>query len=47
MGNKRINYLDLGIAEYKHTWDRQEELLNQIVAIKKGNNSLAGGCEMR
>jgi lipoyl(octanoyl) transferase len=46
MGNKRINYLDLGIAEYKHTWDRQEELLNQIVAIKKGNNSLAGGCEL-
>jgi len=46
MGNKRIIYLDLGVAEYKHTWERQEELLSQIVAIKKGNNSLTDGCEL-
>lgn len=43
MNNKQVKYLDLGISEYKNTWDRQEELLNQIVEIKKANsNSLAG-----
>ncbi len=41
MGNKEINYLDLGVSEYKHTWEKQEQLLNQIVAIKKANNNSA------
>ncbi|MCX6236606.1 MAG: lipoyl(octanoyl) transferase LipB [Bacteroidia bacterium] len=43
MKNKVIKYLDLGISEYKHTWDKQEELLNQIVEIKKANSSAEEG----
>jgi lipoyl(octanoyl) transferase len=39
MGNKDIKYLDLGVSEYKQTWDKQEELLTVIVALKKGNNN--------
>ena len=42
MKNKRVQYLDLGISEYKFTWNRQEELLNQIVAIKKKNSTSPG-----
>ncbi len=42
MKNKRVQYLDLGIAEYKFTWNRQEELLNQIVTIKKENSTSTG-----
>lgn len=43
MNNKQVKYLDLGISEYKNTWERQEELLNQIVEIKKANsNSITG-----
>ncbi len=33
-----MKYLDLGNSEYKLTWNRQEELLNQIVDIKKKND---------
>ena len=40
MRNNRVEYLDLGRSEYKLTWNRQEELLKQIVDIKKGNSSL-------
>ena len=40
MKSKDVKYLDLGIAEYKSTWDKQEELLNQIVEIKKSNGNL-------
>ena len=39
MNNKQVKYLDLGISEYKNTWERQQELLNQIVAIKKVNSN--------
>jgi lipoyl(octanoyl) transferase len=39
MNNKEVKYLDLGISEYKNTWERQEELLNQIVEIKKTNSN--------
>lgn len=39
MNNKQVKYLDLGISEYKNTWERQEELLNQIVEIKKANSN--------
>ena len=37
MKNKEVKYLDLGISEYKYTWDKQAELLNQIVELKKEN----------
>lgn len=43
MRNREIKFLDLGILEYKHTWDKQEELLNQIVEIKKANNNVGEG----
>lgn len=43
MNNKQVKYLDLGISEYKNTWERQEELLNQIVEIKKANSNSAEG----
>ena len=39
MKNREVKYLDLGIAEYKSTWDKQEELLNHIVEIKKANGN--------
>jgi lipoyl(octanoyl) transferase len=39
MRNREIKFLDLGISEYKLTWDKQEELLNQIVEIKKANSN--------
>lgn len=39
MKNLAIKFLDLGSSEYKHTWEKQEELLNQIVDIKKANGN--------
>ena len=39
MKSKEVKYLDFGIAEYKSTWDKQEELLNHIVEIKKANGN--------
>lgn len=43
MNNKQVKYLDLGISEYKHTWERQEELLNHIIEIKKANSNSTEG----
>ena len=39
MKNREVKFLDLGVAEYKKTWDKQEELLNGIVEIKKNNSN--------
>lgn len=39
MKNKEVKYLDLGVSEYKHTWEKQEELLNQIVELKMANSN--------
>jgi len=39
MKSREVKYIDLGIAEYKSTWDKQEELLNHIVEIKKANGN--------
>jgi len=39
MNNIEVKYIDLGISEYKLTWDKQEELLNEIVEIKKANSN--------
>jgi len=38
-----VKYLELGVSEYKHTWEKQEELLNQIVTLKKANGNAPGG----
>ena len=38
-----VKYLELGVSEYKHTWEKQEELLNQIVTLKKANSNACGG----
>ena len=35
MKNKEIKFLDLGKMAYIQTWEKQEELLNQIVHMKK------------
>lgn len=40
MENKEVKYLDLGLSEYKHTWEKQQELLDQIVEIKRTNTNL-------
>jgi lipoyl(octanoyl) transferase len=40
MKNIIVKYLDLGKSEYKQTCDMQEELLNQIVELKKTNSNL-------
>lgn len=43
MKYKKINYLDLGKCEYKLTWNKQEELLNSIIEIKKANSNAFQG----
>ena len=40
MKNNKIQYFDLGISDYKLTWDRQEKLMKQIVDQKNKNNAL-------
>jgi lipoyl(octanoyl) transferase len=40
MKNTIVKYIDLGISEYKYTWEKQEELLSQIVKIKNTNSSI-------
>jgi len=47
MKSKVVKYLDLGRCEYKLTWDRQEELLHQIVEIKKANSNAEGEMEVQ
>lgn len=40
--NKKTNYVDLKLIDYKEAWDYQENLFNEIVTIKEGkrkNNS--------
>jgi len=43
MVKMEVKYLELGVSEYKHTWEKQEELLNQIVTLKKANSNACGG----
>lgn len=38
--NKKIIFKDLGVSEYKHTWEYQEELMQRVISQKndmKGN----------
>ncbi len=39
MKNLRVKYLDLGRSDYKIIWNRQEELLKQIVELKNRNGN--------
>jgi lipoyl(octanoyl) transferase len=39
MGSKEVKYLDFGVSEYKATWEKQEALLSDIVALKKANSN--------
>ena len=41
MKDNKIHYLDLGISDYKLTWNRQEELMKQVIDQKNKNNALA------
>lgn len=38
--NHNIEFLDFGIDEYKHTWNRQEELMQSIIRVKQENKNL-------
>ena len=35
--NKKVNFLDLGVKDYKETWDFQEKLFQEILDIKVRN----------
>ena len=35
--NKKVNFQDLGLIDYKKCWDYQEELFSNILAIKSAN----------
>lgn len=37
--NKKTNYIDLGLIEYKKGWDYQEKLFNELIAIKQQNDN--------
>ena len=38
--NRIVQFQDLGLVDYKETWDYQEELLARAVAVKKSNKGL-------
>lgn len=35
--NKKVNFLDLGVKDYKETWDFQEQLFQEILDVKVKN----------
>ena len=35
--NKQIKFIDLGVMDYKDAWDYQQNLIDEIVEIKKKN----------
>ncbi|WP_010178637.1 lipoyl(octanoyl) transferase LipB [Aquimarina agarilytica] len=41
--NKKVNYINLGTKDYKESWDQQETIFNEIVALKlkKSRENLA------
>ena len=41
MKDNKIQYLDLGMSDYKITWNRQEELMKQVIDQKNKNNAIA------
>jgi lipoyl(octanoyl) transferase len=38
--NKKVKFIDLGLKDYKETWDYQEELFSHTVGIKINNRNL-------
>ena len=40
MDNREIKFLDFGLSEYKETWDRQEDLMQEIISIKLKNDKI-------
>ncbi|MCC5938510.1 MAG: lipoyl(octanoyl) transferase LipB [Lunatimonas sp.] len=38
--NKTVNFIDLGLKDYKETWDFQEQLFAETVALKIQNRQL-------
>src|SRR5690606_10071770 len=41
--NKKVKFIDLGLKDYKETWDYQEELFSRTVHIKINNRNLPLG----
>lgn len=37
MMNKKVNFTDIGVRDYKETWDLQEQLFKEILDIKIAN----------
>ena len=35
--NKKVKFIDLGLMDYKKTWDYQQNLFDEIIEIKKKN----------
>ena len=38
--NKKVSYLDLGLKDYKQSWDYQTELFNDILKLKAHNRTV-------
>lgn len=41
--NKKVKFLDLGLKDYKETWDFQEEIFAKTVALKIENRKVGEG----
>jgi lipoyl(octanoyl) transferase len=39
MKNKNVEYINLGLVDYKQAWDFQEELFKKIVDVKVNNRN--------
>ncbi len=35
--NKKVKFVDWGLLDYQEAWDKQEEIFNQILAVKHDN----------
>ena len=38
---KKVEFLDLGLVDYKEAWDKQENIFNEISSVKIQNRTLA------
>ena len=45
--NKKVKFLDLGIKDYKETWDFQEEIFAKTVALKIENRKVGEGAQRK
>lgn len=37
--NKKVQFVDWGLVDYQEAWDRQEQILNETVAVKSRNRN--------